>query len=139
MKRVLWFMALAVLLTGCGPTKTEVTYEQVPQVVAGNEMAAQARLRSIVSAEMSYTMESGGEFASLDALVEKGLMADPSRGKLTGYRFNVRVKSGGFEATAEPERYGITGKRSFFVDESRILRGADKRGSSASASDPEIQ
>ena len=138
MKRVLLFIAVIIFFTACGPTKSEVTYEQVPQVIAGNEIAAQARLRSIVTAEMAYQMESGGEYASLDTLVEKRLMTDPSHGKLTGYRFNVRVKSGSFEATADPERYGITGKRSFFVDESRILRGGDKHGSPASASDSEI-
>ena len=139
MKRVLLFVALAIFFAGCGPTKSEVTYEQVPQVIAGNEIAAQSRLRSIVTAEMAYQMESAGEYASLDTLVEKRFMPDPSHGKLTGYRFNVRVKSGGFEATAEPERYGITGKRSFFVDESRVLRGGDKHGATASALDPEIQ
>lgn len=139
MKRFLLLFALILFFIGCGPTKSEFTVEQVPQVIAGNEIAAQARLRSIVTAEMSYSMESGGEYASLDTLVEKGMMADPSRGKLTGYHFNVRVTGRGFEATAEPERYGITGRRSFFVDDSRVIRGADKRGSSASASDPEIQ
>ena len=139
MKRVLLFFAVTTFLTGCGSTKSEVTYEQVPQVIAGNEIAAQARLRSIVTAEMAYSMESQGEYASLDTLVERGLMADPSRGKLNSYRFNVRVKRGGFEVTAEPERYGITGKRSFFVDESRILRGGDKHGSTANASDPMIE
>ena len=75
MRRMLLLFALIVFFIGCGPTKSEFTVEQVPQVIAGNEIAAQARLRSIVTAEMSYQMESGGECASLDTLVEKGMTA----------------------------------------------------------------
>ena len=36
------------------------------------------------------------------------------------------------------ERFGVTGKRSFFVDESRVLHAADKGGQPATASDPAL-
>jgi hypothetical protein len=148
MKKLILILALALALTGCdnfsskfssgdkGTTKDKGP-EQVGAVIAANESAAMARLRSIVTAESAYQVESGGEYATLDTLVQRGMMADPSRGKLTGYRFEVSVKPGGFEATAVPERYGITGRRSFYVDQSRQLHGADKSGAQASASDPD--
>ncbi len=148
MKKLMVISMLALALTGCenfhskfsssdkSDTKDKGT-EQVGMVIAANEMAAISRLRSIVSAETSYQLESGGEYASLDSLIQRGTMGDPARGKLTGYRFEVRVKPGGFEATAVPERYGVTGKRSFYVDEARQLHGADKGGAQASASDPD--
>ena len=146
MKKLVAILMLALTLSGCenfsskfsssDKTKSDKGTEQVGMVIAANETAAIARLRSIVNAEISYQFESGGEYAALDTLIQKGVMGDPTHGKLTGYRFEVRVKPGGFEATAVPERFGVTGRRSFFVDESRIMHGTDKGGLPASASDP---
>src|ERR1051325_724250 len=141
MKSLIALAVTTLMLSACSINQSSSTGrpEQAPQVIAANEAAAQARLRSIVTAEMSLQFEGDGRYATLDELVQKGAMADPSQGKLTGYRFDVKVKPGGFEATAGPERFGITGKRSFFVDESRVLRAADKGGSPATSSDPEAR
>lgn len=111
--------------------------EQSVMVTAANETAAMARLRAIVSAERLYQVESGGEYATLDQLIQKRFVNDPSGGKLTGYRFEVQVRPGGFQLTAVPEKYGVTGKRSFYTDETDIVRAADKKGAAASGSDPE--
>jgi hypothetical protein len=143
MKRILARIVLTELLlamlVGCNsPTTKQAATEQVPQVIAGNEMAAIARLRSIATAEMQYQFDSGGSYATLDELIKNRMISDLSEAKLNGYRFDVRVRPGRFEATAVPVRFGITGKRSFYVDESRIMRGADKRGDQAVASDPEV-
>ena len=142
MKSLLLIVILATLVTGCSSGNSNSAAgrpEQVPHVIAANEAAAQARLRSIVTAEMAYQFEGEGNYATLDELVKKGAMSDPSQGKLTGYRFDVKVKPGGFEVTAVPERFGISGNRSFYVDESRVLRAANKGGQPASASDPIAQ
>ncbi len=111
---------------------------QVPQVLAANEIAAQARLRSISTAEMAYYAQDGGKYASLDELVQMGLLNDPSRGKLRGYRFDVRVKQNGFEATAVPENFGVTGRRSFYIDDTGVMRAAERGGAAATAFDPEV-
>jgi hypothetical protein len=145
MKNLLVMIVLVLMLSGCsmlhskseGRSGSESRPEQMPQVIAGNEMAAQARLRSIVTAEMAYQVEGAGSYATLEELIQKGTMRDPSQGKLTGYRFDVKVKPGGFEATAVPERFGVTGKRSFYVDESGVLRAADKGGLPATSADPQ--
>jgi hypothetical protein len=139
MKRFILIATLALLFAGCSKLSGNNQTEQLPQVIAANEMAALVRLRSIVTAEMSFRMEDSGKFGTLEELVEKGALTNPSQGKLTGYRFEVKVKPNGFEATAVPEKFPITGKRSFYVDESRMIHGADKGGSPATISDPVVQ
>jgi len=128
---------LALSLTACDGSKTTVI-EQAPQVTAANELAAMTRLQAIGRAELAYQAESGGQYATLDDLVQRRMVNDPSQGKLTGYKFEVKVSAHGFEATATPERYGISGKRSFFVDEQNVMRGADRKGTAATASDPQV-
>ncbi len=131
---------LSTLTAGCEMVMkpAQPTPGQAPQVIVANETAAMARLRSIISAETAYAAMSGGQYATLDQLIEQGMLNNPSRGKLTGYKLEVRTTPGGFTATATPEKFGITGRRSFYVDETRLLRGAEKGGSEATASDPEI-
>lgn len=140
MKRLMLIATMALLFAGCSKSQISGSsqFEQIPQVIAANEMAALTRLRSIVTAETALQFEGDGQFATLDELVKKGLLVDPSQGKLTGYRIEVKVKPGGFEATAVPEKFAVTGRRSFYVDESRVMRAADKGGQPASASDPAL-
>jgi hypothetical protein len=127
---------LALLVAGCGSKTTVI--EQAPHATAANEMAAMTRLTAIAKAEMMYQVESGGRYGSLDELIQKGFANDPSKGKLTGYRLEVKVGSDGFQATATPEKFPITGKRSFYIDERNVMRGADKGGAQATFSDPEV-
>jgi hypothetical protein len=124
----------AVSLEACSK---QPVVEQSVLVTAANETAALARLRAIAAAEARYQVESGGEYGNLDQLIQKRYVNDPSNGKLTGYRFEVQVRAGSFQATAVPEKFGITGKRSFYVDETNVMRAADKKGAPATASDPE--
>jgi hypothetical protein len=135
--RMVMMAMLTVSMTACDRSKTTVI-EQAPQVTAANELTAMTRLSAIGRAELIYQAESGGKYATLDELIQRGMANDPSQGKLTGYKFEVKVTAHGFEATATPEKYGITGKRSFYVDEQTVMRGADRNGSPASASDPQI-
>lgn len=129
-------LALAAAAMACGGDTKVI--EQAPHVTAANEIAAMARLRAIAMAETHYQIESSGKYCTLDELIKKGLVNDPSQGKLTGYRFDVQVKGNGFQATAAPEKFGISGKRSFYIDERNVMRGANKGGAQADASDPEV-
>ena len=129
--------SLALSLAACDGSKTTVI-EQAPQATAANELAAMTRLQAIGRAEMAYQAQAGGQYATLDELIKERMVNDPSQGKFTGYKFEVRVTAHGFEATATPERYGINGKRSFYVDEQNVMRGADRNGAAASASDPQV-
>ncbi|MFL6274662.1 MAG: hypothetical protein ACJ74G_05565 [Blastocatellia bacterium] len=133
----LLMMAMLASLAACSGSKTTVI-EQAPQATAGNELAAMTRLQAIGRAELAYQAESGGQYATLDELIKRSMVNDPAKGQLTGYKFDVRVTAHGFEATATPERYGISGKRSFFVDEQNVMRGSDRQGAQATSADPMI-
>lgn len=135
--RVLTILTLAAGLAACDGSKSTVI-QQVPQATAGNELAAMTRLQAIGRAELAYQAESAGRYATLDELIERRMVNDPAQGKLTGYKFDLKVTDHGFVATATPERYGISGKRSFYVDEQNVMRGADHQGAAASAADPQI-
>jgi hypothetical protein len=127
------------MFAGCSSQPPEQSPpQQSPQVIAANEIAAMARLRSIANAEALYMVEANNRYATLDELTKKGLVNDPMRGKLTGYSFEVQVKAGGFEAIAVPLQPGISGKRSFYIDETNVLRGGEKQGSKATSSDKEV-
>jgi hypothetical protein len=143
-------LALAAAISGCelsaasksdskaGDKKVDKQKsEQFSMVTVADELAAKGRLMAIGTAEAVYRAENG-TFATLEELVSTGLLGDPTSGKLARYRFEVRVKPDGFEATAVPEKYGVTGKQSFYLDETRIMRGADKEGEKATESDPPL-
>ena len=131
------FLGVIVVVMASCSAQQEQRPEQSALVTAANETAAMARLRVIAAAQARYMVESGGDYGTLDQLIEKRYANDPSSGKLPGYRFDVQVRRGGFQATAVPQKYGITGKRSFYVDENNVIHAADKKGAPATASDPE--
>ena len=104
-----------------------------------NEAFAQARLRTIASGENTFrATNKDGNFGTLDQLVTAGLVSkellEPS-----AYRIEVQATGSRFEATAVPVEYGKTGKRSFFIDESTVLRGGDHGGGPATISDKPVQ
>lgn len=140
MKRARWGLFIIGMLTmlaaACGDKTTVI--ETPPHAVVANELAALARLRSIASAELLYHVQSGGGYASLDELTQKGYVNDPAKGSLTGYKFEVKSAGENFQVLATPEKYGITGKRSFYIDTQNVMRGTDKHGEAASAADPEV-
>ena len=55
-----------------------------------------------------------------------------------GYKVEVNVMSNKFEATATPIEYGKTGRLSYFVDETGVLRAGDHAGGAATISDKPI-
>ena len=109
---------------------------------AANEGATIATLRRIHSAEATYQATVGqGQFGTLEQLIENELV-DPRVGSnvLYGYRFNVELTTGldneaGFEVSSVPDNYPNSGRRSFFVNETGVIRAADARGNPATAHD----
>jgi hypothetical protein len=134
--------ASSLLLLGCaavlnsgGSNKNERP-AQLPQVTAADEMFARVRLIAIAKAEAQYQFEADGEFATLEQLIQNGFIVDPSKGQVARYKFEIKLRSHGFDATAVPEKYGVTGNRSFFIDETTTIRAADRGGEKATAQDP---
>ena len=101
-----------------------------------NEAVAQSALRTLVSAEESYKATSGnGSYGTMEQLATAGLVSRDLFEKY-GYKFELTVSGTKFEAGATPKEYGVTGRLSFFVDESGVIRGADHNGAAANAGDP---
>jgi type IV pilus assembly protein PilA len=65
------------------------------------------------------------------------IQTDLALGEKQGYRFVLSEKPGGYAITATPVTYGTSGSRSFYSDETMVIRenfGADP----ATASSPEM-
>ena len=104
-----------------------------------NEMIAVSLLQMIADAERSYKEQSkNGPYGSMDELLEAKLV-DRELMEKYGYRFEVTASGNQFEAVAMPREYGKTGKRSFFIDQTGVVRGDDKGGGPATIADKPIQ
>ncbi|HTC62500.1 MAG TPA: hypothetical protein VK709_06630 [Candidatus Saccharimonadales bacterium] len=127
-----------------------------------NEDIAIADLRSVAAAAITYRNAYGvlpetlaalgpaqADGVSPDAagLLDKALAA----GEKDGYTFRYAIvpatdfalgedsgKAVNFSIACSPIEYGKMGRRSFFLDSSGILRGADKKGGVADRTDPRI-
>lgn len=111
---------------------------------AANEGAAIRALRTLSSAEATYqaTVGSSASYGTMEELFRAGLIDAKLASKMnSGYRFEITVTPRSsfdpakYEVVATPLTYGTTGTRSFFIDESGVVRGADRRGAEATVSD----
>lgn len=113
---------------------------------AANEGAAIRTLRILHSAEQTYQATYGrGEYGSLADLQRGALISnDLATGVKSGYRWKVEVyqassnSPAAFVVMAVPTEYGSSGRRSFFVDESGVIRGEDRDGLEANKSTPPV-
>lgn len=107
--------------------------------LARNEAIAQSALRMLASAEATYQATTGdGNYGTLEQLVEQGLVQKDLLQQY-GYKIELTVVGLKFQASAVPLEYGKTGKMSFYVDESAVIRGADQGGGAATVADKPVQ
>jgi hypothetical protein len=107
--------------------------------VIGNEMSAAFMLSNLRSAQINYRSKEGRErYGSVEELVADGLLDEHFASHRSEYAISVTALGDKFEVTATPKQYGKTGRRSFFLDESGVIRAADHKGKPASAQDPPI-
>ena len=89
-----------------------------------NESAAIAALQTISTAEQSYRASN----PRYGTLAELGNSSPPyidsvlASGNKQGYSFSLSAFSDTFTCVARPQTYGKTGVRSFYVDESGVIR-----------------
>jgi hypothetical protein len=103
-----------------------------------NESIAKNVLRTVAAAQATYRDTKGnGRYGSLDELIAAELLRKDLMEKY-GYKIDLSVLSNKFEVIATPVEYGKTGRRSFYMDESGILRGGDHAGGAATLSDKPI-
>lgn len=114
--------------------------------ITDNERCTVWDLRRIMIAQMLYYSTAGnnsyGTFAQLRAA---GLIpARLATGTNNDYAFTVELinqtpnSPAVFKLRATPVNYGVTGIRSFYLDNDSIMRGADRQGQPANETDPPI-
>lgn len=108
---------------------------------AANEASSLACLRQIYEAQDAY-YRTNQQFGTLDQLVTAELIRpELAAGEKNGYRFKVglsineETEQPGFEIVAIPVSYPNSGRRSFYLDESGVIRAADARGGDATRFD----
>jgi hypothetical protein len=95
------------------------------QRIAAHEQDAEDMLKRIQAAEIAYSLQNGGLYGDLDALVRAGYVPQDILGtETTGYRFAVTTTADkkSFTARAEPASYNRSGRLSFYMDKSGIQR-----------------
>ena len=103
-----------------------------------NEAMAQTALRSVAASEASYKADEGdGRYGTLAELLSKNLI-NKELLENYGYRIELTISGDRFEATAVPLNYGTTGRLSYFIDESNLLRGGDHAGGAATLADSPV-
>lgn len=118
----------------------------VPNLIAArraaNEAAAISSMRQISVAQADY-QTNFGKYGTMDELAAQSLIDQKlASGRRSGYRFAIEVMTNednieGFVVTAVPISE-MSGTRSFYVDETLVVRGADKSGRPASKLDPPL-
>jgi hypothetical protein len=109
----------------------------------GNEAKAMSAIQILAMKEAEYK-EGNGRYATLEEMKSKPtLMAIGRRGEAFNFYmaegYDIRLDASGdkFEITATPNGYPKQGRRSFYVDQTGVLRGGDTGGKPAtSESDP---
>jgi hypothetical protein len=105
---------------------------------AANEAIAKGLLRTVMSAEAVFiTTQDNNRYGTIDELISANLISKETVQKY-GYRIEVAATGNKFEATAVPMEYGQTGRMSYFIDESGVLRGGDHGGGPATISDSPV-
>lgn len=115
---------------------SSVTKNPPPEM---NESIATGILGMIAGTEKTYQAGPGkGKYGTVDELIQAKLLNREFMDKY-GYNFEVTVLADDFQAVATPREYGKTGKRSFFIDKSGVVRGDDHGGGPATAADKPVQ
>ena len=112
---------------------------------AANEGSAMATLRTLASAETTYQATMGeGKYGTLRELAAGGLIdAKLATGTKNGYNFTIELTTTdlnypGFAVVGVPITYQSTGTRSFYVDETGVIRAGDNSGRPSSKDDPPV-
>lgn len=114
-----------------------------------SEMAAIRQIMAIHTAQTQYYSQFGKYAPTLTELgpppnkqaTAAGadlLPGDLALGKKTGYKFKVEGGPGGYSVHADPETYNSTGRRSFFSDQTLVVR-ENWGNQPATAESPEIK
>lgn len=115
-----------------------ISGEMNPPPLVQNERMAIGWMYRIAFAEEEYkNKKGGGSYGTIEDLIAADMLPKDEIDK-SGYKFELTVGGDKFEVSAVPLEYGKSGTMSLFIDHTRILRGGDRNGASATASDPPL-
>lgn len=142
---VLFTLAVGLFSTSC-QSYTDTT---VKSKSAANETLAISALRTISSAQTSYSVSHDGDFGTFEELVKAGHLAVRFSGNspvVGGYVLTMKVSpkdssgsAASYAVNADPETSvaaGSTGTRHFFMDSTNTIHVNAKQ--SAGAGDPQL-
>lgn len=103
------------------------------QLMSAHEMAAIRQIQTLHQAELQYNSQFGKYAATLAELgPPTSGAAGPAaadlipkvlaEGKNSGYIFSVQASPTGYGITAVPENFGSSGRRTFFSDQTLVVR-----------------
>lgn len=116
-----------------------LTNQAAEAPVQSNEAVARSALHSVAGAEASFQADKGnGHYGTLDELLAEGLLSKELIQRY-GYTIELTVSGSKFEAIAIPAEYGKSGRLSYFIDESGVLRAGDHGGGAATVADQPIR
>ncbi len=119
------------------------------QVMAAHEMAAIRQIGSIHTVETQY-MSQFGMYATVLTQLGPPASGAPgpqsadllpktlTDGKASGYLFTLTARPTGYSITAIPEAFNTTGRRTFYSDETLVIR-ANNTQEPATATSPELK
>jgi hypothetical protein len=118
--------------------KTEADESLPAANIAARETLVLQQLQAIKRGQDFFNMAKN-RYGTIEELVAAGHINRPPDG--LGYRVSLTLSDGGtgYVLTAVPQTYGPNGQRSFYLDQSGVTRGADRKGAPATASDPIAQ
>lgn len=100
------------------------------QRIAAHEADTKEMLARIAKAELAYALQHNGTYTDMKTLVNAELLPkDIATPESTGYLYHINVSKDGktYTAGAEPEKYGRTGKLSFYLDP-KMAKSKDMNG-----------
>lgn len=133
-------LATAGCLAGTVPVPVQPGAESLPSGnLRAREDLALAQLSMVRNAEQAH-LAMYGKYATTPELMKAGLINSAMQGG-QNYTVDVTVLDDGarFVAMAVPVEYGPTGRTSFYLDETGIIRGADHQGGAPKPDDPVVQ
>ena len=100
-------------------------------LIEANESSAQHTLRQIIEAQKIYVLSNGVYARDLETLIQADLLNySLASGAAAGYRFAVIGQRESFVVTAVPIEPGQSGEKSFYCDQSGIIRFEDNGSAS---------
>jgi hypothetical protein len=109
-----------------------------PPQLFQSESAAIGLAYSIAFAEEKYKAKQGdGSYGTLEDLIAAELVSKEML-ENSAYKFELTAGGDRFELSAVPSEYGKSGHLSLFIDQTRVMRGGDRNGAAATASDPPL-